>query len=166
MLNRRTYPFIAIGACAAALGCGSPSESPPAKCEEPLGSALQLLPAHFFAVFVNPNPCAPATSVLLINQGDETIRIDALQTGNFVLDSDSPNDGEGELIASAELPQELAPSDSLAIDLQFVSETPEFSGSIDLEVFTSMGCERFTVNAVRWVASFRPRVRVSVFRMK
>lgn len=146
-LNRRTSSFLAIAACAAALGCGSASEDPVATCEEPLGSALQLLPTPL-TVHFNPNSCIPATSVLLVNQSDETIRIDALQTGNFVLDSDSQNDGEGELIASAELPQELAPSDSLAIDLRFVSETPRISGSIDLEVLTSKGCERFTVGAV------------------
>jgi hypothetical protein len=145
-LNRRSYPFIAIAACAGALGCGSVSEDPAANCEEPLGSALELSPTQL-TIRLDPNPCVPATSVLLINQSDETIRIDAFQTGNFVLDSDSPQDGEGELVASAELPQELAPSDSLAIDLVFVSETPEITGTVELAVLTSKGCERFTVGA-------------------
>ena len=147
-MKRRSFPFVAIAACAAALGCGSASEDPAATCEEPLGSALQLSPTDP-TIRGGPKTCRPATSVLLINHGDETIRIEALQTANFVLDSDSPNDGEGELIASAELPQDLAPSDSLAIDLQFVSETPEISGLVDLEVLTSKGCERFAVQTVR-----------------
>lgn len=146
-MNRRTYPFLAIAACAAALGCGSASEDTAVSCEEPLGSALQVSPALPVAFFI-PNACIPAISILLINQSDEMIRIDAVQTGNFVLDSDS-QDGEGELIALAELPQDLAPSDSLAIDLQFVTETPGVTGMVDLEVLTSKGCERFAVQCVR-----------------
>jgi len=147
LLNRPTFPFIAIAACVAALGCGSPSEDIAVSCEEPLGSALRLFPTNVVA-FSSPKACIPPTSALLINQSDETIRIDAVQTGNFVLNSDS-QDGEGELIASAELPQELAPSDSLAVDLRFVSETPGVNGRVDFEVLTSKGCERFAVSGVR-----------------
>jgi hypothetical protein len=130
--------------------CVSPEtdDDPAANCEGPFGSALQLFPTNAVAFF-SPKTCIPPTSILLINQGDETIRIDAFRTGNFVLDSDPQQDGEGEVIASAQLPQDLAPSDSLAIDLQFVTETPGISGVVDLVVFTSKGCERFAVTALR-----------------
>ncbi len=124
------------------------NDDPAANCEGPFGSALQLFPTNAVAFF-GPKTCIPPTSILLINQGDETIRIDAFRTGNFVLDSDSPQDGKGELVASAQLPQDLAPSDSLAIDLQFVTETPGISGIVDLVVLTSNGCERFAVRTLR-----------------
>lgn len=123
------------------------NDEPAANCEGPFGSALQLFPSNA-VVFFSPKACIPPTSILLINQGDETIRIDAFRTGNFAVEPDSPQ-GEGELIASAELPQELAPSDSLAIDLRFVSETPGVNGTVDLVALTSKGCERFVVTAVR-----------------
>jgi len=131
--------------CPSGLVCALDLVSEDLTCQLPEDpSPLQLLP-DVPTILSAPSTCTPSTSVLLVNQGDETIRIDALQTGKSVLGSDSPRDGEGELIASAELPQELAPADSLAIDLRFVSESPGVYGVVDLEVLTSDGCKRLAV---------------------
>ncbi|MGB5811113.1 MAG: hypothetical protein WBG86_11320, partial [Polyangiales bacterium] len=124
-------------------------DAPRAKCEEPSRYSLRVFPTRANRlVFFVASTCAPPASVLLINQSDETVRIDAVQTGDFELDSDSPADGDGELFASADVPQDLAPSDSLPITLQFFSQTPGVTGTVDLEVLYSGGCERFAIRTI------------------
>lgn len=78
--------------CPAGLVCTLDLVSEDLTCQPPENRSLQLLPT-VPTVFSSANTCIPPTSILLINQSDETIRIEALQTRNFVLISDSPQDG-------------------------------------------------------------------------
>jgi len=97
-------------------------------------------------VFRVAGPCEqPPARALLVNDGQDTVRVDKLGFPQFVLEPDSPA-GLGVLsVSETDVPIDLGPGESRTLELTFASDVEGLNGHGALVAVTSRGCQTFRV---------------------